>query len=635
MEREQDWSGSVAELRDHLARWINDELVEPKGSISRKLLNKKLLSRVKETVLIENWPASYALLHGISQSSANTAQTEEYHLQPVLRAKNPWGRRTLLYASLVVHYFVEDFEEAPPAWPAEQELEAFLIVLEQLLTYVPSANGDHSHAVDSPELNAFSTRNGPQEYHYQQASVTRPTFGESVLADGQTANGIPKREAGLESSNKIGAEVKPRQTTSRGNPSLAASDSRILPPTKPEDSLPIRPNQNQSSAPTSYPRHNVDGSEVDAIVEASVADSSGRASAPSSSLDDSNSPAREPRLQVEEKTAHTVDATQVKELRDNAEIALNREELDALKKCSLTFPEMDRIGDRVLSERDNGFGEFWVIGDIHADIDSIIALWSHIRSESKAPLVFLGDILDRGKYPLETLRFLARRMIAEPNSLYFVLGNHDEFDWDEDKKDFRTEVEPSESIDLINQLLGSVNDSEDIRSDIEVAKFFAKVFQQSPRAILLSDGGFLCHGGVPVYPFKKKPPHPIQIQDLLDAHAAKCFTWARWVDIPEKAYFPGAPIEFGRQNLIDFKMYLGDCGYQLNYLIRGHDHVDSGYVIQTIDDQSSLKICTLVSMAFHLKSGSHPVCLNRRVSLDCEKKNETSLFIHPVILPSR
>ena len=61
-----------------------------------------------------------------------------------------------------------------------------------------------------------------------------------------------------------------------------------------------------------------------------------------------------------------------------------------------------------------------VIGDIHGCFHTLKELYSKIKTEyPEAEIYSVGDLVDRGKYSLETIEFIKRKEIK------FTPGNHD------------------------------------------------------------------------------------------------------------------------------------------------------------------------------------------------------------------
>lgn len=66
-----------------------------------------------------------------------------------------------------------------------------------------------------------------------------------------------------------------------------------------------------------------------------------------------------------------------------------------------------------------------VVGDTHGNFEgttSIVALW---KEQGCDKVVFLGDYVDRGEQPLETLNFLLVLKLLYPEKVFLLRGNHE------------------------------------------------------------------------------------------------------------------------------------------------------------------------------------------------------------------
>lgn len=62
----------------------------------------------------------------------------------------------------------------------------------------------------------------------------------------------------------------------------------------------------------------------------------------------------------------------------------------------------------------------WVIGDVHGCLDELHALVDKIQPTSGDRVIFLGDLIDKGPYALDTLRLI------QSKGWESLLGNHEE-----------------------------------------------------------------------------------------------------------------------------------------------------------------------------------------------------------------
>lgn len=70
-------------------------------------------------------------------------------------------------------------------------------------------------------------------------------------------------------------------------------------------------------------------------------------------------------------------------------------------------------------------GYFFVIGDIHGQLDDLCEILKKILVVNKATYVFLGDYVDRGKDGLEVITLLFCLKYLYPDRVYLLRGNHE------------------------------------------------------------------------------------------------------------------------------------------------------------------------------------------------------------------
>ncbi len=81
--------------------------------------------------------------------------------------------------------------------------------------------------------------------------------------------------------------------------------------------------------------------------------------------------------------------------------------------------------------------QFFIRGDLHGDIFSLLAQLEKMRSEGiltddfriisdNVTILFLGDYVDRGQYGCEVLYTMLRLSLANPDRVVFVRGNHED-----------------------------------------------------------------------------------------------------------------------------------------------------------------------------------------------------------------
>ena len=78
----------------------------------------------------------------------------------------------------------------------------------------------------------------------------------------------------------------------------------------------------------------------------------------------------------------------------------------------------------------------YVMSDLHGEYDKYLAMLKKIKFSDKDELYILGDVVDRGKKPVEILRDMSMR-----HNVFPLMGNHDQM-----------------AIDVLSWLLDEVNE---------------------------------------------------------------------------------------------------------------------------------------------------------------------------------
>lgn len=100
----------------------------------------------------------------------------------------------------------------------------------------------------------------------------------------------------------------------------------------------------------------------------------------------------------------------------------------------LLHGESGKIGNLTVSERLvklEPLGEALVIGDLHGDLESLIAILKNsgftqkMTKRKDATLIFLGDYGDRGAYSAEVYYIVLRLKLAFPEQTVLLRGNHE------------------------------------------------------------------------------------------------------------------------------------------------------------------------------------------------------------------
>lgn len=117
-----------------------------------------------------------------------------------------------------------------------------------------------------------------------------------------------------------------------------------------------------------------------------------------------------------------------------------------------------------------------IIGDIHGHLVEILRVFNRFGWPPSRNYIFLGDLVDRGEFSLETVILVLSLKICYPSSIYIIRGNH-EFQELYSRCGFENEITAAYGDKLSHEIFGNV-------------------FSHIPIAALIY-GKYLClHGGI-------------------------------------------------------------------------------------------------------------------------------------------
>jgi hypothetical protein len=216
----------------------------------------------------------------------------------------------------------------------------------------------------------------------------------------------------------------------------------------------------------------------------------------------------------------------------------------------------------------------WVIGDVHADVLALANIIAHAEAQTGEPphFLLLGDFVDRGIHDHEALLLLFGLMMARPERVCVVPGNHDiDLQFDEKTGRFRVTIEPAEYCEALNAALRS--DTAEDRERVALARAFVRFCADRPKAVFLPDGTLFTHGGFPHTDVQK------DVATLADLCRPRCVDDFLWARIAESARVKrpnrgSRGHEFGWDTLVQFARIATErLGVPVKRLVRGHDHV--------------------------------------------------------------
>lgn len=223
-----------------------------------------------------------------------------------------------------------------------------------------------------------------------------------------------------------------------------------------------------------------------------------------------------------------------------------------------------------------GEGSLWIIGDLHGDLLAFEAALAQIRRHASAEggppprIIFLGDFFDDEGLGLELLLRLFELVVAAPELVCVIAGNHDEaLSYDGER--FASSVSPSDFSEFLNANLA---DDWIVRT----GKMAVRLTANAPRALFFPDGLLVVHGGFPLADLHSA------LSATGDWNDPKCLTDFVWARAHPKArkkmpnrFSHGS--QFGYQDFADFCALSARLGRAVTHMVRGHDHVEERYAI--------------------------------------------------------
>lgn len=218
----------------------------------------------------------------------------------------------------------------------------------------------------------------------------------------------------------------------------------------------------------------------------------------------------------------------------------------------------------------------WIIGDLHGDLLALEAALALIAAKAREGedtqqrVVFLGDFFDDEGSGLEVLLRVYELVLAAPERVCIVAGNHDEA-LSYDGVRFSSTVSPCDFSDFLNANLA--------HEWIERAgKLAVRLFARAPRALFFPSGLLVSHGGFPLSDLHERLT---ETGNWNDAACLSDFVWTRAHPKARRKL----PNRFSRGSQFGYEDFAAFCelsarlGRPLTHMIRGHDHVEDRYAL--------------------------------------------------------
>lgn len=231
----------------------------------------------------------------------------------------------------------------------------------------------------------------------------------------------------------------------------------------------------------------------------------------------------------------------------------------------------------------------YCFGDIHGNLTDFrkIAkyIWPLGMTISAGKYLFLGDYVDRGDYGIEVIAYLFAEKIQNPNKLYLLRGNHETRGVNGWIDAYKTKCLYSQCISRYGNEMG-----------YNLYEAINQVFDCLPLCCIIDNSIFCVHGGIPEeineinndrLNIIRNLPNSIQIypntEDINENHfqVIEQLLWSDPCNSPNVIYDSGGFCNSIRGSSkcksygkIAINKFLNE--YNFNYIIRGHQAINSG-----------------------------------------------------------
>lgn len=198
-----------------------------------------------------------------------------------------------------------------------------------------------------------------------------------------------------------------------------------------------------------------------------------------------------------------------------------------------------------------------VVGDTHGNFEgttSIVDMWK----KKGCTVVFLGDYIDRGEKPLETINLLLALKLSYPEKVFLLRGNHET-------------LYMNSRYGFLSYCMNNLGKDADT-----IHKAYNELFSYLPPAFLISREILLIHGGIPSGLTSLEEIKSLPRGDLDGEH--RILAQILWND-PSETHQGfqnnserGFYYTFGKEVFLEFLE-----NHQLKRVIRGHQVFPEGY----------------------------------------------------------
>ncbi|EAX91331.1 Ser/Thr protein phosphatase, putative [Trichomonas vaginalis G3] len=157
---------------------------------------------------------------------------------------------------------------------------------------------------------------------------------------------------------------------------------------------------------------------------------------------------------------------------DNNKIALPLLDIQTLRHICGCAAEAFRRDEKIMHLN----GKFIVVGDLHGHLMDLFRIFKHSGWPPQNKYLFLGDIVDRGEFSLETCTIILLLKVLYPEHVYVIRGNHEFAE--------------------MYRIGGFGEELRNTYKDSDVTPFFDMTFCEIPIAAIINMRYLCIHGGI-------------------------------------------------------------------------------------------------------------------------------------------
>lgn len=117
-----------------------------------------------------------------------------------------------------------------------------------------------------------------------------------------------------------------------------------------------------------------------------------------------------------------------------------------------------------------------IVGDLHGHLVDLLRVLKHHGLPSNHKYLFLGDIVDRGEFSLQTCLIVFILKVLYPESVYIIRGNHE--------------------FDALASQYGFLSELQEVYRDTSIYDTFIEVFSFMPFSAVIDETILCVHGGI-------------------------------------------------------------------------------------------------------------------------------------------